>query len=171
LISEAQKSAAEFAASQKETLQKKETSLIQSLVSRTEKQVFDIARKVLEDLSGVDLQERIVQVFIGRIHHLTTEEKNNLFAAVEKSQAAIIIRTTVSLAEALRVKVETEIRLAVVREVKIEFQTAPEFTGGIELISGGQKLAWTVSNYLQTMQDSFEQMFDKNKSRTSESSI
>jgi F-type H+-transporting ATPase subunit b len=171
LISEAKKSATDFVASQKETLQKSEDSLIHSIASRAEKQVFDIARKALKDLSGVDLQERIIEIFIGRFHNLTAQEKQKLFAAVEKTQTTVTIRTTFPLAEALRLKVEAEIRVALVREVKVDFQTDPEFIGGIELISGGQKLAWTLSNYLQTMQIALEKMFDKNENGTFEKSV
>ncbi len=37
-------------------------------------------------------------------------------------------------------------------DTQVEFETAPEVVSGIELSTGGQKVAWSIADYLATLQ-------------------
>ena len=42
----------------------------------------------------------------------------------------------------------------VAANIQVEFETAPEVVSGIELSAGGQKVAWSIADYLATLQKS-----------------
>ena len=41
-------------------------------------------------------------------------------------------------------------------EAQVQFETAPEVVSGIELSSNGQKVAWSIADYLATLEKSGE---------------
>ena len=39
-------------------------------------------------------------------------------------------------------------------DIQVQFETAPELVSGIELSTNGQKLAWSIADYLATLEKS-----------------
>ena len=50
-------------------------------------------------------------------------------------------------------------------KIDLRFETAPDLVSGIELVAGGQKLAWSISDYLKTLEKSVERAPDSRTSR------
>ena len=63
LLEEARKEASDLSVKQQEALRNESQNLSKEISRRTEQEVLAIVRKVLEDLAGTSLEERIIDVF------------------------------------------------------------------------------------------------------------
>ena len=83
LLDEARKAAAVLHAKRQETLNNEMQHLHQDLRRRTQQEVFAITRKALTDLAGTSLEERMVEVFAGRLRDLDETAKERLISALK----------------------------------------------------------------------------------------
>ncbi|HWR25137.1 MAG TPA: F0F1 ATP synthase subunit delta, partial [Methanosarcina sp.] len=132
--------------------------LAQEIRRRTVQEVFSIARKMLTGLAGVGLEEHIVDVFVRRLHELKGEEKESLESTLKASSAPILIRTAFDLPQAQHTIIEKEIKETFGAEIKVRFETVPDLISGIELRTNGQKVAWSVSDYLRSLEKSIDEL-------------
>ena len=51
-------------------------------------------------------------------------------------------------------------------EIRVRFETAPDLIGGIELTTNGQKVAWSIADYLASMEKSVGELLKEKTSRT-----
>jgi F-type H+-transporting ATPase subunit b len=112
--------------------------------------VFESVRKALLDLGGVSVDERILAVFAERLRNLDDDAKATFKAAlVGASTAAVSSRFAIG-ADA-RAILQTRIDETFGVHVALEFATETKTIGGVELRAGGQSLAWSVADYLQSL--------------------
>jgi len=131
------------------------------LSMQTQAEVFAVARKTLADLSGASLEDRIIEVFIARLRVLPEKQRLALAGAgvntgvsEEESHAAprtALVRSAFECPPARRAKVESAIHECLGANVTIRFEISPEFVCGIELTVGGVKLAWSIADYLASL--------------------
>lgn len=158
LLDEVRKEASDLRAKQQEALKTDEENLSQEIGRRTQQEVFNIARKVLKDLAGISLEERTVDVFTQRLRSLKDEEKKQLTSALNASSSQVLIRTAFDLPQAQRDSVKKEIKETLGIETQPRFETAPELVSGIELTTDGQKVAWSIEDYLSSLQKSIDDL-------------
>jgi F-type H+-transporting ATPase subunit b len=152
LLEEARKAAEAFTEKRREEFKRDEKQVHQSVIQKTQKEVFAITRKVLMDLSGRTLESQIVDVFICRLNDLSEEKKNLVTAAFSSSTGRGIIRSSVELSAKQRTAIESSIRECINSKFALQFEIVPDLLGGIEFIVNGQKLAWSIDNYLTSLE-------------------
>ncbi len=157
LFEEVRKDASDLRAKQQEALRNDEQNLSQEIGRRTQQEVFNIARKVLTDMAGTSLEERAVDVFAQRLRNLKDEEKKQLASALSASSSQVLIRTAFDLPQAQRDSIKKTIKETLGIETQPKFETAPDLVSGIELTTDGQKVAWSIANYLTLMQKSIDE--------------
>ena len=113
-----------------------------------QKEVFSLARKALTDLSGMSLEDRIADVFVRRLNEMNDQERSELKQTLLASTKSPVVRSAFDLPEAQKAAVEAALKTLLGDDTKIAFETKPELIGGMELISNGQKIAWSISDYL-----------------------
>lgn len=158
LFEEVRKEASDLRTKQQEALRTEEQNLSLEIGYRTQQEVFDIARKVLSDLAGTSLEERAVDVFSERVHNLADEEKKQLASALSASPGQVLVRTAFDLPQAQRDSIKKMIKEALGIETQPEFETVPDLISGIELTTGGQKVAWSIADYLASLQKSIDEL-------------
>lgn len=126
-------------------------SLSQALSLRTREEVFAIAHKVLTDLAGTDLQERLTEVFTRRLREMNAEAKAALAHALDTASEPAQLRSAFALPAAQRVAIETALHEGFATSIPIRFETVPDLVSGIELVANGQKLAWSITDYLDSI--------------------
>jgi F-type H+-transporting ATPase subunit b len=157
LFEEVRKEASDLRAKQQEALRNDEQNLSQEIGRRTQQEVFNIARKVLTDLAGTSLEERAVDVFAQRLRNLKDEEKKQLASELSASSSQVLIRTAFDLPQAQRDSIEKTIKETLGIETQPKFETAPDVISGIELTTDGQKVAWSIADYLTLLQKSIDE--------------
>lgn len=161
-------------------LKNEQISLRESLGNRVREEVFEMARKTLSDLSGITLEARMIEVFIDRLGELGDEEKAGMKSAflatehaLKKSKPPLTVRTAFVLSDEQRTLIESIVSKLLNGAVKIEFVTESTLVSGIELNANGQKLAWTIGDYLASMAKSVDQLLETSamKEQGSEQSV
>ena len=152
LLDEARQAAVTLHAKRQETLRDEERSLHQAISRRTQQEVFAIARKALTDLAGTSLEESMVDVFVRRLGALKGKEKKLLVAALKASPDPLRVRTTFDLSPVQSAATAGAIKEILGLEMQLRFETAPDLISGIELAANGQKVAWSIADYLASLE-------------------
>lgn len=133
------------------TLREEQARLRENIANLAQQEVLAIARKVLGDLAGASLEERVAVVFLQHLHALDAPAKKNLVAAFDSASEAVV-RSAFDLAESQRAL----IREAVTREFPtsstLRFVVATEMLCGVELLVGGQRLSWSIADYMDELE-------------------
>ncbi len=154
LLGEAKRDADALRAKRQEALRGEQRNLSQEIIRWTQKQVFAITRKTLTDLAGTGLEERMGDVFVERVRALAGEAKQQLATAFKTSNHTVSVHSAFDLPPAQRTAIESAVKETFAPDAHVQFETAPELVSGIELSSGGQKVAWSIADYLATLEKS-----------------
>jgi len=139
-------------ARQQESLHSEYQQLNEEIAHRTRAEVFSIARKALADLAGESLEERMTGVFVQRLHGLNSEEKGGLATMFKAPLEPVLVRSAFELAVAQRAAIESAIKETLAVTATLRFEVVPNLVGGIELVIHGQKVAWSIADYLSSLE-------------------
>ena len=160
LFDEARKAAAALSSKWQETLRNAEHNLNQAISGRVQQEVFAIARKALTELAGTSLEERMVDVFVRRLRELNDAEKDGLKSALKAASSPAIVRSTFDLPAAQRSAIERVAKEVLGVEPQVQFETASDLVSGIELTANGQKVAWSIADYLASLEKTVGELLD-----------
>lgn len=152
LLDEAREAADTLRARQHEALRADAEALHQALTQRTQKEVFSIARKVLADLAETGLEERLSEVFVRRLGNMDENERAELSAIVGTGSDPVIVRSAFDLPEEQRAAIQKALHEVLSGDLEVRFQTAPNLISGIELTTNGRKVAWSIADYLASVE-------------------
>ena len=152
LLDEARKAADELVAKRQETLRNDAQRLSQDIGRRTQREVFDVARKALSDLATVSLEERLGEVFTRRLRELDPQAKEILAAALKTASGPTVVRSAFDLPDGQKAAIQNALNETFAAEIHVRFETAPDLVSGIELTANGQKVGWTIAHYLSSME-------------------
>jgi F-type H+-transporting ATPase subunit b len=152
LIDEAQKAADAVSAKRQETLRNDAQNLNQAIRRRTQQEVFAIARKALADLATTSLEERLGEVFTRRLREMDGEAKEGLAAALKTASEPALLRSAFELPAEQRAAIQNALNETFAADIRVRFETAPDLVSGIELSTNGQKLAWSIADYLVSLE-------------------
>jgi len=145
-------------------LRNEEQTLHEAIRRRTQQEVFAIARKALADLATVSLEERLGEVFTRRLREMDGKGKAGLGEALKTASGPAVVRSAFDLPAEQRAAIQNALNETFSAEVRVRFETAPDLVGGIELTTNGQKVAWSIADYLASMEKSVgELMKEKDK--------
>lgn len=151
LIDEARQAADTLSAKRMETLRNDAVTLNQAITRRTQQEVFAIARKVLTDLATVSLEERLGEVFIRRLREMDDPAKADFAEALKAASDPVRVRSAFDLPEEQRAAIQHALNETFSAEIPVRFETAPDLIGGIELSTHGQKVAWSIADYITSL--------------------
>jgi F-type H+-transporting ATPase subunit b len=154
LLDAAHQAAEGVSASRQQALQSEFQALQQTLRSRTQQEVFAIARQALTELASANLNECMVETFTHRLRDMDPSAKALLAQATRGSTAPAVLRSAFDLPPEQRAAIQNAVNEALSADVRLQFQTAPELVAGIELASDGQKVAWNMLDYLGSLERS-----------------
>jgi F-type H+-transporting ATPase subunit b len=152
LLDDARKAADVLSAKRQQALRDDAGNLSQALRLRTEQEVFAIARKALADLASTSLEERMTAVFVDRLHALDAKAKAGLAAALKAASQPAVVRSAFELPAAQRAILQKALNEAFSTDIHLRFETAPHLVSGMELTTNGQKLAWSIADYLSSLE-------------------
>lgn len=152
LFGVARKDADDLRDKQQGQLRSEYQSLREEIARRTRTEVFAIARQTLLDLADESLEARMVDVFIRRMRELDAEEQKRLASLLQAADTPVLVRSAFELPPAQRALIETAVRDTFDSKAPARFDIAPDMVGGIELTMQGQKIAWSIADYLASME-------------------
>ena len=164
LLDDARRAADALSAKRQEALRSDAQNLNQAIRRRTQQEVFAIARKALTDLATASLEERMSDAFIHRLRTIDGKAKEGIAAALKTASEAAVVRSAFDLPEAQRTAIQKALNETFSAEVSVRFETAPDLISGIELTTNGQKIAWSIADYLASLEKGVGELLkEKNK--------
>ena len=161
LLDEARKDADALRAKRQAALQSEQRNLNQEIIRWTQKEVFAITRKTLADLADTSLEERMGDVLVGRVRALTGAAKEQIATAFKTSNHTVSVRSAFELPPAQKSAIESAVKETFAPDARVQFETAPELVSGIELSTNGHKVAWSIADYLATLEKSAGELLHK----------
>ncbi len=138
-----------------QAIEREKQSFLANLRQRAGEQVYAITRQVLTDLADVDLEAHIIESFINR---LRTMKDPDLEKAAGSEKSAIIA-TAFELDGETRDRIAAAVRERMDALIDVSFEVSPGLICGIELRTSGYKAAWSLQNYLETLDENLSQAF------------
>ncbi|MFT6927000.1 MAG: F-type H+-transporting ATPase subunit b [Psychromonas sp.] len=157
LLGKARQVAEDLCVQQQATFQKQQHSLSAELTKKTQQEVFAITRKALKDLADSGLEEQILSVFLNQLDELDENSKASFIAALSKKNT-VLVRTTFALPSAQQHDLSKALTDSFATKLNIRFETDPDVVSGIELYIDGQKLAWSIAQYINSLEQHFQQL-------------
>jgi F-type H+-transporting ATPase subunit b len=158
LLDEARKDAVVLRSKRQETLRNEEHNLHQAISRRTQQEVFAIARKALTDLTTTSLEECLGEVFTRRLREMDGQAKAGLAATLKTASDPALVRSAFDLPTEQRATIQNAINETFSAEIHVRFETAPDLIGGIELSANGQKVAWSIADYLTSLEKGVDEL-------------
>jgi F-type H+-transporting ATPase subunit b len=179
LLDESRQTADALRVKRRDALKYEQQNLNDEIARRTREEVFAIARKTLSDLAGSRLEERMSEVFTRRLRELNGEAKEGLAKALKTSSDPALVCSAFELPLEQRAAIQQALNETFSAEIHVRFETAPDVISGIELTASGQKVAWSIADYLVSLEKSLGELLkDQSKlqtqvetNRTSESGL
>jgi F-type H+-transporting ATPase subunit b len=158
LLDEARKAADDLGAKRAQTLRSDADNLNQAILQRTQQEVFAIARKALNDLAGANLEDRMCVVFIDRLRKMDAKSKEGLAKALTTASEPAIVRSAFEPPPAQRAAIQKALNETFSADIHIRFETAPNLVSGIEFVTNGQKVAWSIADYLEALKNGVDEI-------------
>ena len=158
LLAEARQAADALTAKRQATLRNDAKSLHQAIQRRTQQEVFAIARKALTDLATTGLEERFAAVFTRRLREMDGPTKAGLAKGLKASPDPAIVRSAFELPASERAVIQNALNETFSADVHVRFEAAPDLVSGIELITNGQKVGWSIAEYLGSLERGVDEL-------------
>jgi F-type H+-transporting ATPase subunit b len=127
-------------------------ALHETLGRRTQQEVLAIARQALTDLASTSLEARMTEVFTRRLRAMDGEAKAGLAEGLKSASDPAIVRSAFDLPDQQRSAIQRALNETFSDDVRVRFETAPELVSGIELTTNGHRLAWSIAEYLASLE-------------------
>ena len=129
-----------------------------------QQEVFAIARKTLKDLANTSLETQLIEMFTRRLRELKDQPKAAFAEAIKTAPKSALVRTAFEMTKEQQAAIQDALNVTFSADIPLQFETAPELVGGIELTVGGQKLAWSIADYLVSLEKGVDELL-KTKDR------
>jgi len=163
LLDEARKSADALSAKLQDALRTEDHDLHQAISRRTQQEVFAIARKALTDLATTGLEERLGAVFTRRLREMDGPAKTALGGALKTAPGPAVLRSAFDMPADQRAVIQNALNETFSADVRLRFETAPDLVSGIELTTNGQKVGWSIADYLASLEKGVGDLLKKDQ--------
>lgn len=146
-------------------LMEDQTALVQEIRRRIGRQVCTVGRQALGELADVMLEQQVIQVFVQRLESLESHERNLLVESARRPGSEVVLRSAFEVPEPNRTHILDTFEKVIGRKLPVVFEIAPELLCGIEIHSPDYRLAWTLDDYLTSLEDHLVDVFDEETER------
>ena len=151
LLDAARRAADALAETRQQALDAEAKQLGRTMARRAQAEVFAIARQALSDLAAASLEASVCEVFIARLRALDSSSRDGFIQALRGSNNAVLVRTAFELPAAQRAALRQAIGDMFSAIVTLRYETAPDLVCGIEMDVQGLKFAWSIADYLGSL--------------------
>jgi len=129
-------------------------NFLQELRHLAGKQIYAVSRRVLKDLSAMDLEERIVDILVERVAGMDETERQKFREPLENG-GTVAVTSAFAIPPNAQAKLAGALRRYVVADAKVVYEMSDDILSGCELRSDGHKIAWSMKDYIENLEESF----------------
>ena len=124
------------------------------LVAYVREHPFVVLRllRAMTDLATTSLEARMGAVFTRRLRELDGKAKEILGAALKSTPGPAVVRSAFELPAEQRATIQNALNETFSADIHLRFETTPNLVSGIELTANGQKVAWSIADYLASLE-------------------
>jgi F-type H+-transporting ATPase subunit b len=152
LLADAHKEADDLRLQQATALRNDGAKLESAITHLAQGEVFGIARKTLADLSTASLEAQMSDAFLRRLRAMDGAAKATLGAALTTATEPAHLRSAFDLPAEQKGAIQTALNESFSAAIPLQFETVPDTICGIELTANGQKLSWSIADYLTSLE-------------------
>ena len=143
-----------------ESVHSERENLNREIIGRAQQEVFAITRKTLADLSSTNLETSLGEVFLRRLRALDGPMKENFVNALKTSFEPTCVRSTFDLTPDQKIAIQNILNEMSSATIQVRFEVVADLICGIELVANGQKIAWSITDYLGSLEKKIGEMLD-----------
>jgi F-type H+-transporting ATPase subunit b len=136
-----------------ETIQRDKKSFVQDLRKMAGNQVYTIARKAFRDLADEDVEERTINAFLVHLNAMSKKTREALATSIKESKNEVIVRSTFEIPAKMREKITGSLHREIADGIQVRYEAASDLIMGVELKIRGHKIAWSLQDYLDTLEE------------------
>ncbi|QDG50422.1 F0F1 ATP synthase subunit B [Persicimonas caeni] len=136
-----------------DALERDQEGLLREFRQRAETRLFGILRHVLADVADSDLEERTISVFLERFASLEEAERLALTPTGHDGAPKVHVRTAFELDDAQRAHLRDALKRSLTPDLEVDFGEDEALIAGIELRLDGRKFGWSLSDYLDGLEE------------------
>jgi F-type H+-transporting ATPase subunit b len=166
LLEEARRAAEDLRGKREDALRREHRILRDEINRRTQEEVFAIAGKALKDLAGMGVEERMGEVFVHQLRTLDGEAKESLAKALESSSEPAVVRSAFELPPDQKAAIQQALNQTFPDDIQLRFEVSPAVISGVELAVNGRKVAWSIADYLASLDRSIAELLKEQPTPT-----
>jgi F-type H+-transporting ATPase subunit b len=136
-----------------QSLMQQHLVLNETIKQRIQSEVLATTKKLLSDLANSNLEAQIIEVFLQRLQQLSPQQLQQL-----NSKGELLICSAFALSTQQQQLISQTLSQLIAGIDEVQFIINPLLITGIELSINGQKLAWSINDYLSGLDTSIAQL-------------
>ena len=144
-----------------ESVQWQKEAFLENLKQRLVQEIFAICRRVLQELGNLEVEQRLLEVFLERLQQLAPTERQALHDSLQEAGGELHVTTAFALTPETQEKVTAQVQDLFGQGLALRFTTSAELLAGIEMLTSSRKIAWSMGNYLDTLEEDLSQAFEE----------
>ena len=146
-----------------DALQQNQESFIRELKIQLGQKAAEIARRALDDLADANFERQMVSVFIQEIRSLDSGQRSEFAELIRDEQEKFEVYSSFKLDQDQKEQITRVIEESILdgHPADSRFEISDELISGIELRLNGQKISWTIKEYLEDLQQQIEESIAK----------
>lgn len=147
-----------------ESIREETDAFLSDLRRRAAEEICEIARRVLSDLAGADLERQIVQRFVQNVEQLDDRGRQSIIASLEEGNRVAVVQTTHPLPRELESSIKYVLCSRLLKDLDVKFEQSDDLLCGIALHTDAHKLAWSLRDYLLLLEQQLRISLDEETS-------
>ncbi len=87
--------------------------------------------------------------------------KESLAEALKTASDPALVRSAFELPAEQRAAIQNALNETFSADIRVRYEAAPDLISGIELTANGQKVAWSIADYLTSLDKGVEELLNK----------
>jgi len=159
LFAQAREEVAQVRQKWAESVKWQKEAFLANLKQRLVQEIFTISRRVLQELGNLEVEQRLLEVFLERLRQLAPAERQALQESLQEAGGELSVNTAFALTPETQEKITSEVQDLFGPGVALRFTTSAELLAGIEMLTSSRKIAWSLGNYLDNLEEDLSQAF------------
>lgn len=131
------------------------------LMQAINKEIYDLSRKVLNDLANENLEEQIIKMFLSKLEQLPDTEQAKWADILRKSSQDVVVTSSFEIPTEWKTRIDSALSGHVNETVQVRYQIRKSLICGIELDVADYKVSWNLNNYLGSLEKSTKEVLQQ----------